>query len=111
MGLCLLNSSVDTTDPHPESIPEDLSINDQETLVEILVEQVLGFENAVIEYDDHDTEDHTKKKNTKVDFVVQSSVERTHTDKTFYLGKQRHPVYEDHLTKGYHQLNLPPPKI
>ena len=49
MGIYLLNISVDTKDPHPEYIPEDLSINDQESIVEIVVEKILGFENAIQE--------------------------------------------------------------
>ena len=43
MGLYLLNISVDTADPNPEHIPEDLSINDQESIVEIVVEKILGL--------------------------------------------------------------------
>ena len=70
MGLYLLNNSVDTADPNPEHIPEDLSINDQESIVEIIIEKVLGFENAIEEYDDNDTEDHNKKKNVKIDLSV-----------------------------------------
>lgn len=69
MGLYFLNTSVDTIDPNPEYIPEDLSINEQESVVEILLEKVLGFENAIVEYDDHDTEEHTKKKTTNIDFL------------------------------------------
>lgn len=111
MGLYLFNISVDTTDPNPEYISEDLSINDQESLVEILVEKVLGFENAIVEYDDHDTEERTKKKNTKIDFFVQYSIQRAHPNKTFDIRKQRYPNHEDHLTKGYYRLTIPPPKI
>ncbi|WP_220273371.1 hypothetical protein [Pontibacter diazotrophicus] len=102
---------MDTVDPNPEYIPEDLSFNDQESVVEILLEKVLGFENAIAEYDDHDTEERTKKKTTKIDFIVQDSPQQPHPDKTFNLSKQRYPNFEDSLPKGYHQLSIPPPKI
>ena len=62
MGLYLFNISIDTADPNPESIPEDLSFNDQESFAEIVLEEFLGFEDAFKEYDDHDTGDHNKKK-------------------------------------------------
>src|SRR5690606_17957684 len=69
MGLYFLNMSVDTVDAYPNNIPEDLSFNDQESIVEIVVEQVLGYENAIEEHDDPDTENHTKKSNFKIDFI------------------------------------------
>ena len=58
MSLYLLNISVDSPDYFSNSISEDLSFNDQESIVEIVVEQVLGYENAIKEYDDNDTEEH-----------------------------------------------------
>jgi len=70
IGLHLLNISVDTADPNPEHIPEDLSINDQESIIEIVLEKVLGYEDAIKEYDDHDTEDHNKKTNVKIDLAT-----------------------------------------
>src|SRR5690606_39464798 len=73
MGLYLLNISVDPADPNPDHIPEDLSFNDQESIVEIIVEKILGFENAFKEYDDQDSEDHNKKNNIKIDLTVQST--------------------------------------
>ncbi|MEP2669319.1 MAG: hypothetical protein ABJH04_10015 [Cyclobacteriaceae bacterium] len=109
MGLYLLNISVDTVDLYPEHIPEDLSINDQESIVEIIVEQVLGYENAIQEYDDHDTDGHSKK-NVKIDVLVQptlaneGSYKRTER-KQLFLG------YEAHLTNGHKEIKSPPPKV
>ena len=59
MGLYLFNLSVDTSDPNPRHIPEDLSINDQESMVELVAEQILGMEDAFEEFDDTDSEDQT----------------------------------------------------
>lgn len=65
MALYVLNGSVDAPDFHSERVSEDLAYNDQESALEILVEQVLGFENAIAEYDDNDATRHTAlKKNT-----------------------------------------------
>ncbi len=109
MGLYLLNISVDTADANPEHIAEDLTINDQESLVEIIVEKILGFENAFAEYDDHDKEDHDKK--NKIDLIVLLSVEQTSSKKPFETRRQAYPNHRAYLTKGYCQLHTPPPKI
>lgn len=111
MGLYLLNISVDSPDPNPESIPEDLSINDQESIIEIVLEKILGNENAIEEYDDNDKEDHNKKTNFKIDIIAQytvdSSIKQSFTEAT----KQKFPDYNTYLTSGFQKLDIPPPKI
>lgn len=64
-GLYLLNIGVDAPDLYEESVPEDLSFNDQESLVEIFIEKILGFEDAIKEYDDNDTKN-SKNPNKRV---------------------------------------------
>lgn len=73
MGMYLLNISVDPADPNPQYIPEDLSINDQESIIEIVVEQLLGFDDAFEEFDDHDTQEHSKKGLVKIDLMTPCS--------------------------------------
>lgn len=111
MGLYLLNISVDTADPSPAHIPEDLSFNDQESIVEIVIEKILGFENAIKEYDDHDTEDHNKKKNVEVDLLVDVIKVNKIDPNQFIERKKRFPNYEARLTKGFSKLDSPPPKV
>lgn len=55
MSLQVLNISVDSPDLYPDCIPEDLNLNDMESIVEIVLEQVLGIEDAIPEQDDDDT--------------------------------------------------------
>jgi hypothetical protein len=110
MGLYLLNISVDTADPKNEHIPENLSINDQESIVEIVVEKVLGYENAIKEYDDHDTEDHSKKTNVKIDLTTHSIVDDglqsfIETTRNVFTN------YSTYLTNGFQKLDIPPPKV
>jgi hypothetical protein len=57
MALHVLNLSIDTRDANPDCVPEDLSINDQETVFEFIMEYVLGYDNAVAEHDEQDSED------------------------------------------------------
>ena len=111
MGLYLLNISVDTADPNPEYIPEDLSFNDQESIVEIIVEMVLGFEDAFKEYDDHDTEDHNKKKGEKIDLLVHETRANRTVNKQFIGRKGPFPDHEALLTNGFNEIDSPPPKI
>lgn len=111
MVLYLLNISVDTADPNPEHIPEDLSFNDQESIVEIVVEKVLGFEDAIKEYDDHDTEDHNKQKNIKIDL----SVHVIKADKFAHnqIDERKEPCFDyvARLTNGFNEIDSPPPKV
>ncbi|MEM1134671.1 MAG: hypothetical protein AAGI07_02445 [Bacteroidota bacterium] len=110
MAAYLLNISVDTVDLNPKHIPEDLSINDQESFVELFVEKILGFEHAIAEYQDNDTEEHNNKKNSqiKIVFLYSHLLDNPH----FFLQKekQEYPLYNALLTQGYNQINLPPPK-
>ncbi len=71
MALYLLNCSVDTSDFNSSFNPENLSINDQESIIELVVEKVLGYQNAIPEIDDCDSDDHTiLKKTVALDFFM-----------------------------------------
>lgn len=111
MGLFLLNISVDTADPKPEYVSEDLSFNDQESIIEIIVEQVLGYENAFKEYDDHDTEDQNKKKNVKIDLVVHVIKTKDNPHYQLIERKRNFLDYEARLISGFKEIDSPPPKV
>jgi len=55
MALHILNLSVDSPDPQPIHLPEDLEFNDMESIVEIILELVLEIEDAIPETDDDDS--------------------------------------------------------
>ncbi|MCU0341591.1 MAG: hypothetical protein MUE30_17070 [Spirosomaceae bacterium] len=57
MALHILNCSIDAPDARPDYIAEDLSYNDIESISELVLEQILGFDNAVAEHDEHDNEE------------------------------------------------------
>lgn len=110
MGLYLLNISVDNIDPEPEHIPEDLSFNDQESIAEIVIEKVLGFEDAIKEYDDNDTDDHSRKI-VKIDFLFHEvKSDPINHDQVL----KRNLIFSDYeacLPKGFYELDGPPPKV
>ena len=111
MGLYLLNISVDSADPNPEHIPEDLSINDQESIIEIVFEKILGYEDAFEEYDDPDTEDHNKKTNVKIDLIAQYRTKSNIKGFFHEMVKQNFPNHTAYLTSGFHRFDTPPPKL
>jgi len=57
MAVHIFNCSVDTPDAKPDYIPEDLSYNDMESVVEIILEDFLEIKDALAEHDENDTED------------------------------------------------------
>lgn len=111
MGLFLLNISVDTKDLNPKYIAEDLSINDQESIIELILEKVLGYEDAVKEYDDNDTEDHSKKTNFKIDLITQHIVDNNFNQFFNRIKQHNFPNYASYLKNTYLELDTPPPKI
>ena len=72
MFLYFINISIDLPDQYPDYIKENLTYNDQESFVELISEKLLGFENAFVEYDDHDNEESSDKKNSKLTWVVET---------------------------------------
>lgn len=111
MGIYLLNISVDVADLNPNHISEHLSINDQESIVEIMIEKILGYEDAIQEFDDPDTEDHTSKVQFKIDLFAQSIADSGIKWSLFETTKQEGYFYDSFLTIGFRNLDTPPPKI
>jgi hypothetical protein len=68
MALHILNLSVDAVDALPAAIPEDLSFNEIESVVEFVLEDVLHIENALPEHDEHDETAEIAK--TSVEFIA-----------------------------------------
>lgn len=111
MGLYFLNISVDCTDRYPNFIPENLSINDQESIIEIVVEKILGYEDAIKEYDDHDKEDHTYKANFKIDILNPQSFTDDSSLAFVEIILKKYPSRSFSLTNGHCRLKTPPPKV
>ena len=71
MAFYFLNCSVDAPDFQIFSQQENLKLNDQESIVELLIEKVLGFENAISEQDDVDcSPQKSMKKSISLDYFV-----------------------------------------
>jgi len=57
MAVHIFNFSVDTPDAQPDFVPEDLTYNDMESVVEIVLENLLGIQDAIAEHDENDADD------------------------------------------------------
>jgi hypothetical protein len=111
MGLFLLNLSIDTENINTKFRNEGIFFNDQETIIELVVEKILGFENAFEEYDDYEKEDHTFKKGIKIDFTIPEKSD-SKSQKSFLHKRSLIFAHQTSLLeKGIHLLDTPPPKI
>lgn len=112
MALYLLNCSVDTSDIRPDYVPEDLSFNDQENLIEIIIEKVLGFENAIPENEDVDSENNSIfKKIISVTFYVLPNFEVNTNDEIYESNSDNISYNEANVLKPYFEIHSPPPEI
>lgn len=108
-ALFLLNVSIDSPDTYHQTVHEDLAFNDQETIIELVVEKILGYEDAFPEYDDTDSENEEKKAGFKIevisasDLALFSFVEAVNDSKEF-------PLLKENLLTGYAQFEGPPPR-
>lgn len=108
-GIYLLNISVDPPDPNPEHIPEDLLFNDQESIVEIILEKVLGFDDIIREYDDNDYEDSVNK--NKKNYVFYNEFYSDAVSKIISKRNNLFPNNEDLFKEIFIDITIPPPLI
>ena len=110
-ALYLLNISIDAPDRYSNAVPEDLSINDQESILEVVLEKVMGYENAIAEYDDNDSNRETSlEKGASIDhFVLVSFHSKNHPVSSSDLGSAS-SFYLERLPTVYLETFSPPPQ-
>ena len=112
LALYFLNISVDATDVLYTNTVEDLSINNQESMIEMIVEKVLGYENAIAEHDDNDNQQSsTFKKYKIIEFIVENSTSTA--TQSFLVSIDKNPInYYPQITSNPEtEIVVPPPKI
>lgn len=107
MALHLLNCSVDAPDVSGSWIPEDLAYNEQESVVEIVLEQMADLGDVIAEYDDDDSSDESSGKKT-VDYFVVPDYTLTTTDVLSVLYEPIGLRPEPHLESALHSFSPPP---
>ncbi|WP_223252712.1 hypothetical protein [Owenweeksia hongkongensis] len=100
---------MDSVDLNPQHISEDLTINDQESIIEIIIEKLLGFENFVSEYDDVDSNE-TEGKNGPINFDTLLTNSLHSFRSCFIAHKLTFGNYSQSITTGYFKLLTPPPQ-
>ncbi len=101
---------MDCPDRHPHYIREDLSINDQESLLEFFLEKIFGLKNTIAEYDDNDADDHKKEKKSKIDLVGQPFIEPSNSADNDKPRTKGLTSFSNQLSPGYYHLDTPPPE-
>jgi hypothetical protein len=109
--MYLLNISVDTADPMSNFQSEDLSFNDQESMVEIVVEKFLGYEHAIREYDDPDSDGHSQKKQNRPDLIVGLDDALPRNTKLDFYPLNPPLNFAQTTTDGFYEAISPPPKV
>ena len=104
--LQLLNISIDPPDRHYG--PEDLSINDIESCLELVLEVFLGHDNLIDEVDDQDDES-GQPTNALTLFAVETPW--TINDERVALVRQEDSMYTELFVPNYcRPVQGPPPK-
>ncbi|MES2650607.1 MAG: hypothetical protein V4663_02650 [Bacteroidota bacterium] len=113
MALYLLNCSVDTTGLFVSALESNSIVqNDQESIIEIVVEQFLGFEQAIPECADNDMDQKaTLKKAQLIDlFIIPNLDQQAYTFSGY--AKKQHPIERtNHALKFYFKVPSPPPEV
>lgn len=109
LAFTIFNCSIDSPDHLPFNAPEDLSYNDMESLLELVVEKVLHFENAFVEYDDNDEGDSGQFSLKKgIDFFTPLCF---HPFKLADVDSSpiKHVGYKETYSNQFHPELVPPP--
>jgi len=109
LALHILNISVDTLDDHPDNIREDLSINDMESIVETVLEQVLEIDNAIPEHDESDNDNGKINLKKGIDLVVPIFLVEL-ADNSCFLINNTSQYKENYYELFQAEQNSPPPE-
>lgn len=111
MALVLFNMSIDAPDNTPPGAKEDLSINDQESLVELVLETFLGFENAIDEHEDDDQNESNKKTAKRIDLNTQNILALSQPQKLLGFNQLIFHPYKSILSNRFSFIETPPPEL
>ena len=111
MALYMLNICVDAPDPYPGSMAEDLSFNEQESVIELVVEKGLGYEDAIPEQEDHDSQQETTLiKGLAIDHFILPSLEAEFYSRSGIEKEKGFTIYFAFPQVHYLEISSPPPE-
>lgn len=110
LAAYLLNFSIDTRDAQSDAIAEDLSVNDIESVYELLAEGVVGVENAVEESDERDQEEGGSFEFKKFCFVI--SFDKVKVSVASCLRNVHSPfTFQESISARPFDVTLQPPRV
>lgn len=110
--LVVLNLSIDPPDllknlDQDEALEEDISINEMESISELVLEQVLDLDGAIPETDEEETENYLKKVEVFVAMMTFAPIHQT----IWFLPKEDRFSFTLHFFTQFKQgIVSPPPK-
>ena len=111
MAAYILNISVDAPDVMANKA-EDLSFNDQESIVEIVIEKILNYDNLIKERDDNDSNDQSPvKKNLQFDYFVLHKVTTETSESQTQITKSTCFWKTKKAKLPYYKKSSPPPEV
>jgi hypothetical protein len=110
-ALHLVNVSVDPEDPLSRMVPEDITINEMESFLEILIEKGLEIEDFFVEYDDPDEELKGKYKTKQIKILTNGYNKDIAEVKEFPYDRSQHIHFRKMNVRSiYLDISIPPPK-
>lgn len=110
MAIYVLNLSVDSPDAQVNHLPEDLSINDMESVVEIILEGWLEIEDAIPEHDESDANDGTMPFKKSFDIFYMEFKKGSTRASEFFLKNNFWNYKRNFRQQFYPEFTPPPPK-
>lgn len=112
LALYLVNLSIDLPDFNLHLQNSDIRYNEQESVIEMVVEKCLGFENAISEQDERETEEHNSNQQPKKDFspVFKILQELKYVNVSLTIREKSLPGYFVYWNTRLPDPESPPPK-
>lgn len=111
MAVLFINTSVDPADPQGDWVEEDLSLNEMETITEIIAEQILDIEDCFEERDDNDSEGSTPVKPVKdLSQYEPEKIVMLNPASSLVASHSKPDYFKRFRSQFVSEVNAPPPK-
>lgn len=111
MSLYILNFSIDTSEAFSNNSSEYLNYNEQESIVEVFVEKIFGFEDAFSENVDFESEQDSKLKKTNtinLFLTIHLDFESQFSENISLFNSE---ISMNNISKPYFEVFAPPPEL
>jgi hypothetical protein len=109
LAMHILNCSIDAPDALPNSKPEDLTVNEMESVAEVVLEKILDFPAALPEHDENDQEEGMDFKLSKFVLEVYKPLIKPEIFENAHFLKPSIPLKEEFHSCFFPDIPVPPP--